>query len=48
MNKTSQSELDQSVEQQLADLGDAKEKTMGTPSQEYAEDNQQFPRKITT
>lgn len=48
MNKIPHPEPDQSGEQQLVDLGDAKEKTMGTPSQEYAEDNQQFPRKITT
>ena len=50
MSKTSQVDpgQDLDLDVQLVDLGDAKELTMGTPSTEYAEDNPQFPRKITT
>ena len=41
MNETSQA-----LELQLVDLGDAKEVTLGTPAQEYSEDNPEVQAKF--
>jgi hypothetical protein len=48
MSKTFQSGAESDLDLVVVDLGDAKELTLGTPSQERSEDNQQFPHKIMT